>query len=248
MISMVSVSGTLYIDRGVVLWWVGCYSTLWNPKKSSPPAKGATKLMTPKTKKKKEGAQCEAVNRDGKRCKHRIKGRSKLCPFHQNAVRGATAKGDGVSNIYRIGQFTSILDKYGPGAQKAMGLSDELVLLKTMLGALLERLPVAPPLAEGGVDEGDGDSQLPGSCELCQYRLATSYIQIGPAVQGYTEVIGRTAERIERIANMTKSNINPRQVAVLANQIIAIINEEVADPGVRQRIAERIATIVLVEG
>jgi hypothetical protein len=124
-----------------------------------------------------------------------------------------------------VGLFEDLIAKFDDvPLDSVKDLTAELVLLRGLLAGLVETV-------KGGGSEDERTQALHTGADT---------------IKGMVETIGKTAERMERIEHGLKINLNARQVAALAHQVVQIINQEVADPVVRQRISERIANLVVI--
>ena len=171
---------------------------------------------------------------DPRRCKARTKrDATKRCsnyaiPGRDHCYRhssvGVEAK-HGLRSPYRVGLFEDLIAKFDDiPLDRVKDLTMEITLLRGVLAGMVEVL-----------ERADGDDER--TAQL--YNTATT-------IKEMVDTIGKTAERMERIEHGLKINLNARQVSALAHQVVAIINQEVPDPAVRQKISERIANLVVI--
>lgn len=131
----------------------------------------------------------------------------------------------GLHSQYRVGLFEDLIARFdGVPLDRVKDLTAEIGLLRGLLAGLAETV-------QQGATPEERAMALHGTADT---------------LKGMVETIGKTAERMERIEHGLKINLNARQVAALAHQVVQIINQEVADPVVRQCISERIANLIVI--
>ena len=132
----------------------------------------------------------------------------------------------GLGSIYKTGCLTKYIEKFEDlPVDQVKDLTGEVTLLRGILAGLLDSMPEPE-------DQDSHEAQL--------------LWQTSETLRGMVDTIAKVTERMERIENGLKVNLNARQVTALAGQIVEIINQEVADPQVRQTISERIANIFVI--
>lgn len=208
---------------------VGFCHAMPGKKNARPPSK---RKRAGQVNKRKRGAPVPEGD-NPRRCKARLKGDptqrcsrwaapgKEYCTSHAPPDRTT----HGLASQYRVGLFEDLIAKFDDvPLDSVKDLTAELVLLRGLLAGLVETV-------KGGGSEDERTQALHTGADT---------------IKGMVETIGKTAERMERIEHGLKINLNARQVAALAHQVVQIINQEVADPVVRQRISERIANLVVI--
>jgi hypothetical protein len=167
--------------------------------------------------------RCQArLRKDpSKRCSRWAQPGRDYCTSHQ---RGGKPPKHGLDSKYRVGLFEDLIAKFDDvPLDKVKDLTAEVVLLRGLLAGLAATI--------------GGDTP-----EEQQAALWSA----SPGLRDLVDTIGKTAERMERIEHGLTVNLNARQVSALAGQVVAIINQEIEDPAVRQKISERIANLVVI--
>lgn len=165
--------------------------------------------------------QCAAmrVTDPTSRCSRPAMPGSEFCHNHRRKQISPNVK-KGFTTYYRIGTFTDVVDAAAAlPDEEVKDLTGEISLLRATLTRGLEELRDAGGMTSVGA---------------------------APFIQSMTDAIGKLVTRMDTVQSGYRFTLNIKQVTAMAEQIVHIINQEVPDPLVRQRISERLRNLVVV--
>jgi hypothetical protein len=148
-----------------------------------------------------------------------VKGRD-FCRTHGGATPSKDGKGR--RSKYHVGFFGDLLEKFDPSDWNS--LMDEVAVLRALILHLVNHVT---------------------SPEMEDTEQAHLLILNSGKIANIIDKLGRLVERYDRVRNGSTTTLNIRQVASMSAQIVDIINQEVEDPEVRKRIAERLEGLVV---
>jgi len=189
------------------------------PYKSDPKRKLKNPKAHPRTD---DPRRCKGKRKDGVRCRRFATPGKDLCRIHGGASTGPGKKNAGKSSKYHVGFFGDLLREFD--GTDWNNLKDETAVLRALV------LQFVRHISEGGLEDEEKVERL---------------IYNADKVTGIIDKLGKLVERFDRMENGTQTTLNIRQVAAMSQQIVDIINEEVADPEARRRIAERLEGLVV---
>ncbi len=169
----------------------------------------------------KDYPQCMRIKRNGERCKKQVVKSKDLCSVHG----GKAAIKHGMCSRYTFGRLQESVDKFRNDPD-LKSLKDEVALLRVLLQDNMTRFESA--LSNVGNDE-DALASSAGMTDLIMKNV---------------EGIRRAVMSLVQIEDGLNLRLDVTQVHAMVVQITTIVKHEVRDEETRERIVERLGSLV----